>query len=319
VTKTKEVAAHEPIPAEYTGQLETYPAVQKGRAIVKAAGIDTSGYDKPAREARRVGWALHLHGGAATSDREALVRTQIALGEARHRAEKLKAAKADESRILEAEASVRSAEKNVARFEALVNAAGDAHLHDQHARRAARDQAAAALETIRGRLAPYRMARIFDDPRLPEWELEELEAERHLAKAEAEWQAGVVELHRLGDELQKLTGKAQSALGAELGTVAGGLGVKVRGLLQGDLEFLSANPHRCPPEAVAIYKQVQELAELAVQLDVGGVMQRFAKAADAALPIIESAIGGRALPLGNDWVQRTKEPLSPSSIMGAIL
>ena len=304
----------------FRSELDTSAAVQTGRPIVKGAGYDTSGYATEARHERRAAAALLIHGGGATKQREDLQRARITLAEAQARAERLKATHADPRWIAEAESGVKGAEKNVARLEALVAAAGDAHLTDQPA---------AVVQWTRrpqhGTRSAHRSARTIRRGSItPTWRrgsVRRSRPERRLSKAEAEWQAGCVELERLSAEHRKHFEKAQQALGAELRGVAGTHGATVRKLIAPDLDYLTANPHRCPAEAEAIYRQAVAAAEAAAALGVGGAMVAFEEeASEQVVQIIRRKMGdaplGEPLRPRKSWHDHTTETLDKIGGLG---
>ncbi|HEY3175761.1 MAG TPA: hypothetical protein VGK94_08370 [Candidatus Polarisedimenticolia bacterium] len=264
MTKPTKPAGAE-VPAAFSdrpGGLLNSPAAVEAVTILDRLGIDHSGHDKVIRELAPVAWAEWLRGGGATMDRERL-------GNLQHERSRAIGRKGGLMRqgmpTQEVEGELAALERDIARYQALVDAAGDACLDDQLARRAKADESARKLADLQAQLAPLRAARV-RSAEVEAMERAELEAERAAHGDAARFAAGAAEFERRGAQAGKLRQKAHAALAASCETACARLGSEAAGLVLPDLEFLQRNPHRAPAAVEDLHRRAAVLFDLIERL-----------------------------------------------------
>jgi hypothetical protein len=235
-------------------------------------GIPTAGISAAHTKLRNIAWEVELMGGSARGWRQALIAAQRAKP---------------------------PAAKELSRLTPLCDAASTFPGPDQVTLDQRRTQAASTLAEAVARLAPY-VERRLDTPR--ELEKALVLAEKAHLEAEAAFQGGAIILDGLSKREAKARASLANALAAALMLVAGKLGADARPLVKvADADFLIEFPHRAPPELDALWRRLQRIDALIVDLaGQSGAWAAFAGAAGQAVADVVAALFGTPVAVAPD-------------------
>jgi hypothetical protein len=177
-------------------------------------------------------------------------------------------------------------DKAIARQLTFIEAAGDAEKFDQVAKKACLDRLVDEVNQAQGALAPYAAM----GPRLPAElrpKLRELQdacdkADREMEDARKDFEAGRVELHRLGAVARDEAITARAALARVQITIATGIGKEARALILPDQALYKKRPERAPDALFPLWREAMQ---------INGIVQRLANDPVAVLAALERGAG----------------------------
>ncbi len=272
------------VPASFSISLERDPARAEALRILDSLGIDHRAHDSAIEVLRFDSWKAHLKGGGASQDRQRLLTRKHDLARVGGRIGGLERQGRDAT---EATAEHEAIKREISNLEERIQAAGSAADNDQTVRLLALQRAEHSLETVRGRLAPYRRMGGIRPPE--ELERQEQECERALNVARDHFEAGRVELEVIAERVKAGTEKVLVALREAIGQACMRLGRDCLGAVpEADRSFVQRYPSRLSDECERLYRMAAHLDDLGSRL--GGRR-------GAALAVFLAACGALARPI----------------------